>query len=191
MAASLQSELFTALEIILSLWVRNTLRAGEVPVPQVYQELLEELEDSNITAHAGLWQLAIRPDIQHIVTNSGTVYTVFIVAPNCCGKSRCIAWQHACGACAVLPEVTDAAAAIWSPVHQSWQLLSPVFGVLLVHESDGLDATLPVAPLLEAAISRQLAGVASGYSHVPSRMAHTGMKKGAECSINVSQMLFN
>jgi hypothetical protein len=132
--------------------------AGEVPAPQVYQELPEEVEDSSIAARGAVWQLVVRPDIEHVVTSGDTAYTVLVVVPSSSGKSKCIAWQYESGACHVLPEVSDAAAAMWSSAHRSWQLLSSVFGVLLVQESKGLDAALPVAPLLESAVSRQLAG---------------------------------
>jgi hypothetical protein len=142
-----------------SLCLKHCTVAGEVPAPQVYQELPEEVEDSSITAPDAVWQLAMRPDIEHVVTSGDTAYLVFVVVPSSSGKSKCIAWHYECGGIHVLPEVSDAAAAKWSSAHQRWQLLSSVFGVLLVQESKGLDAALPVAPLLESAISRQVAGV--------------------------------
>ena len=131
------------------------LRAGEVPEPHFYAELGQDCADA---ALAQPWCLALRPDVEHIVTSGSREYTVFIVAPDDGGGVQNIVWQHGRAAAAVLPEVRDAAAVLWSGAHGSWQLLSPVFGVLLVRESGGTQQTLPVAPLLEAAVARQLDG---------------------------------
>jgi hypothetical protein len=71
---------------------------------------------------------------------------------------QCVAWQHARGGGAVLLEVSDACAVGWSAAECSWQLVSPVFGALLLRDSSGEDMHLPVEPLLEAAVARQLTG---------------------------------
>lgn len=74
--------------------------------------------------------------------------------------TRCFAWRATAGAggAAVLPEVADAAEVVWSASHGCWQVASAVFGVLLLKDSSAADARLPVAPLLDAAIARHLAG---------------------------------
>ena len=59
-----------------------------------------------------------------------------------------------------LPEIMDACALCWSSKEESWQLLSPIFGVLMLQQvQNGEHALMPVAPLLEAAVTRQIAGV--------------------------------
>jgi hypothetical protein len=71
-----------------------------------------------------------------------------------------VTWSPRQGPAVALPEIMDASALCWSPEEQSWQLLSPIFGVLMLQQVDeGLRAFMPVAPLLEAAINRQIAGV--------------------------------
>jgi hypothetical protein len=73
--------------------------------------------------------------------------------------SQLVTWSPAQGAKAALPEITDGCALFWSASDESWQLLSPIFGVLLLQEAAASErAVLPVAPLLEAAVARQLAG---------------------------------
>ena len=46
--------------------------------------------------------------------------------------SQLVAWCAQAGAARVLHQVADAAALAWDPCEGSWQLLSPIFGVLLI-----------------------------------------------------------
>ena len=63
-----------------------------------------------------------------------------------------------------LPEIMDACALCWSSKEESWQLLSPIFGVLMLQQvHNGERAVMPVAPLLEAAVTRQIAGASRAW----------------------------
>lgn len=75
--------------------------------------------------------------------------------------SQLVAWCAEGGAAPVLDQVTDAAALAWEAQDGCWQLLSPVFGVLLLRQAGTAAhaaAALPVTPLLEAAVERQRSG---------------------------------
>lgn len=72
-----------------------------------------------------------------------------------------MAWRPEAGAAPVLDQVTDAAALAWEPQDGCWQLLSPIFGVLLLRQAGTAApeaASLPVTPLLEVAVERQRSG---------------------------------
>lgn len=75
--------------------------------------------------------------------------------------SQLVAWSAQAGAAPVLDQVTDAAALAWHAEESCWQLLSPIFGVLMIRQA-GMAApeaaSLPVTPLLEAAVERQRSG---------------------------------
>lgn len=74
--------------------------------------------------------------------------------------SQVVTWSPGEGPAVALPEITDASALCWSSDEQNWQLLSPIFGVLMLQQvHQGERAVMPVAPLLEAAITRQIAGM--------------------------------
>ena len=136
-----------------------------MPEPCFYQELDIPIAESDVDAAASpAWRLTVRPDIAALVATPGTTpaATVFIIAPAraaAAAAARCYAWRHDRGAAEVLPEVSDAATVAWGGAAEGWQLLSPVFGVLALRDSAGGGARLPVAPLLDAAIARRLAGV--------------------------------
>lgn len=81
--------------------------------------------------------------------------------------TRCMAWNHCSGAQTVLAEVSDASEVVWSAAHGCWQVASAVFGILLLKDSFAVDARLPVAPLLDAAIARYLAGAQAAAACAP------------------------
>ena len=115
------------------------MRASSQPLPQVYPVCVPRANGSS--------QRKAARGSPHAHTCAGPTDGV-----------RCMAWQHERGGTAVLPEVSDAAAVQWHAGSASWQLLSPVFGVLLLQDSSGGQGQLPVEPLLAAAVARQLAG---------------------------------
>lgn len=74
--------------------------------------------------------------------------------------SQLVTWSPRDGPAVALPEIMDACSLSWSAGEDSWQLLSPIFGVLMLQQVDNTQrAVMPVAPLLEAAVTRQIAGV--------------------------------
>lgn len=74
--------------------------------------------------------------------------------------SQLVTWSPGQGPAVALPEIMDARALCWSSEEESWQLLSPIFGVLILQQvHEGQRALMPVAPLLEAAVTRQIVGM--------------------------------
>lgn len=67
-----------------------------------------------------------------------------------------VAWDSS-GSRFVLPDVSDALEIAWHDREAHWQVLSPIFGMLAL-QGGSEEQRMAVAPLLDAAISRLLAG---------------------------------
>ena len=85
-------------------------------------------------------------------------------------RGSLVAWSpQACTY--VLPEVSDALDICWNIEQTCWQVLSPIYGVLSLQRSVASDTHhMSAAPLLEAAVSRFLAGVTCHLPSPPSNL---------------------
>eukprot|EP00892_Ulva_mutabilis_P003464 jgi/Ulvmu1/148/UM001_0152.1 len=137
-----------------------------VPDCHFFKKLELPMPDAAISQQRGTFALCMRPDAAAVSRDDPSAILITLLCPRFQNTgahrgSQLVAWCAQAGATRVLDQVSDAAALAWEAEGGCWQLLSPIFGVLLVRQAGAAadaSASVPVMPLLEAAVARQRSG---------------------------------